>query len=338
MQHLSAAALALILAVAAVPSPAQTPASGPGQAAPPSAVPAFPNRPLRYVVAFAAGDSPDIVARLLGDKLTRIWEQQVLVENRTGAGGTIAGAFVAKAPPDGYTVLHCNIATNGIAPALYNRLPYDGLRDFAPISRIGTTPNAINVHPSMPVQSLKEFVAHAKAHPGKISYGHGGVGASPHLTMELFKSLAGINIVHIAYKGASPALADLIGGQIPAMISNVPALLPYVQAGKIRTLAVTSPNRIAQLPAVPTMIESGFADFVVTSWYGMCAPAGTPAPILDKLHTDLTRVLQMPDVKQRFADMVVEAAPQSREAFTAFIRGEMQRWAKVVKDAGIPLQ
>jgi tripartite-type tricarboxylate transporter receptor subunit TctC len=156
--------------------------------------------------------------------------------------------------------------------------------------------------------------------------------------MELFKSLARIDIVHIAYKGASPALADLIGGQIPAMISNVPALLPYVQAGKIRTLAVTSVKRVPQLPSVPTMIESGYADFIVTSWYGMCAPAGTPVPTLDKLHTDLTRVLQMPDVKQRFADMVVEAAPQSREEFAAFIRSEMQRWAKVVKDAGIPPQ
>lgn len=309
---------------------AQTTGSGSAQS--------FPNRPIRYVVAFSAGDSPDIVARLLGDKLTRIWEQQVLVENRTGAGGTIAGNFVAKSPPDGYTVLHCNIATNGIAPALYAKLPYDGLRDFAPISRIGTTPNTINVHPSMPARTLKEFVAHAKANPGKISYGHGGVGASPHLTMELFKTIAGIDLVHIAYKGASPALADLIGGQIPAMVANVPALLPYVQAGKVRPLAVTSPKRIPQLPSVPTMIESGFADFVVTSWYGMCAPAGTPAPILDKLHTDLTRVLQMPDVKQRFADLVVEAAPQSREEFAAFIRAEMQRWAKVVKDAGIPPQ
>jgi tripartite-type tricarboxylate transporter receptor subunit TctC len=328
MKNLFAATVSAALTFAALPAPAQT---GP-------AASAFPNRPIRYVVAFSAGDSPDIVARLLGDKLTRIWEQQVLVENRTGAGGTIAGNFVAKSPPDGYTVLHCNIATNGIAPALYAKLPYDGLRDFAPISRIGTTPNAINVHPSLPVQTLKELVVHAKANPGKISYGHGGVGASPHLTMELFKSLARIDMVHIAYKGASPALADLIGGQIPVMISNVPALLPYVQAGKVRTLAVTSPKRVPQLPAVPTMIEAGYADFIVTSWYGMCAPAGTPVPILDKLHADLTKVLQMPDVKQRFADMVVEAAPQSREEFTAFIRGEMQRWAKVVKDAGIPPQ
>ncbi len=298
----------------------------------------FPAKPVRYVVAFAAGDSPDIVARLMGDRLSRMWDQQMLVENRTGAGGTIAGNFVAKAAPDGYTLLHCNIATNAIALALYTKLPYDGLRDFAPITRIGTTPNALNVHPSVPVKTIKEFVAHANANPGKISYGHGGVGASPHLTMELFKTLAKIDVVHIAYKGASPALADLIGGQIPVMISNVPALLPYVQSGKIRPLAVTSPKRIAQLASTPTMIESGYPGFEVTSWYGACARAGTPQPVLDKLHADLLKVLQMPDVVQRFTEMVVEPAPQSRDEFTAFMRAEAVRWAKVVKDAGIPTQ
>lgn len=304
----------------------------------PSQAQPFPGKPVRYVVAFSAGDSPDIVARLLGDKLSRMWEQQVLVENRTGAGGTIAGNFVAKSAPDGYTLFHCNIASNGIAPGLYAKLPYDGLRDFSPISRIGTTPNALNVHPSMPVRTLKEFVAHAKANPGKISYGHGGVGASPHLTMELFKNVARIDVVHIAYKGASPALTDLLGGQIPVMISNVPALLPYVQAGKIRPLAVSSAKRVAPLPNIPTFIESGFPNFEVTSWYGMCGPAGVPVPILDKIHGDLMKALQMPDVVQRFADMVVEPAPQSREEFTGYIRSEMARWAKVVKDAGIPLQ
>ena len=298
----------------------------------------YPNKPIRYVVAFAAGDSPDIVARLLGDKLSRMWDQQVLVENRTGAGGTIAGNFVAKSAPDGYTLFHCNIASNGIAPGLYAKLPYDGLRDFSPISRIGTTPNSLNVHPSMPVRTLKEFVTHAKANAGKISYGHGGVGASPHLSMELFKSAAKLDVVHIAYKGASPALTDLLGGQIPVMISNVPALLPYVASGKIRPLAVTSPKRVAPLPNVPTFIESGYPNFEVTSWYGTCGPAGVPVAILDKVHTDLLKVLQMPDVVQRFTDMVVEPAPQSREEFTGFIRSEMTRWAQVVKDAGIPLQ
>jgi tripartite-type tricarboxylate transporter receptor subunit TctC len=298
----------------------------------------FPNKPIRYVVAFAAGDSPDIVARLMGDKLSRIWDQQVLVENRTGAGGTIAGTFVAKSAPDGYTLFHCNIASNGIAPGLYTKLPYDGLKDFSPITRVGATPNALNVHPSMPVRTLKEFVAHAKATPGKISYGHGGVGASPHLTMELFKNITRIDVVHIAYKGASPALTDLLGGQIPVMIANVPALLPYVASGKIRPLAVTSAKRVAPLPNIPTFIESGVPNFEVVAWYGTCGPAGVPAPILDKIHGDIVKVLQMPDVAQRFAEMVVDPATQSREEFTNFIRSEMTRWAKVVKDAGLPMQ
>ena len=313
----------------AVPSYAQSPAAGAAQG--------YPVKSVRYVVAFAAGDSPDIVARLLGDRLSRLWSQQVIIENRTGAGGTIAGTFVAKSPPDGYTLFHCNIASNAIALGLYTKLPYQE-RDFAPISRIGTTANAINVHPSLPVKTLKEFIAHAKAQPGKISYGRGGVGASPHLTMELFKSLAHIDVVHVAYKGASPALTDLIGGQIPAMISNIPALLPYVQAGKIRTLAVTSTKRVPQIPTVPTMIESGFPGFEVTSWYGLCGPAGTPAPILDKIHGDLLQVLRTPEVQQRFSELVVEAAPQSRDEFAAYIRGEAARWAKVIKDAGIPRQ
>ena len=298
----------------------------------------FPNKPVRYVVAFAAGDSPDIVARLAGDRLSRIWDQQVVVENRVGAGGTIAGNFVAKAPPDGYTLLHCNIATNAIALALYTKLPYDGLKDFAPVTRMGTTANVFLVHPSMPIKTVAQFIAYAKANPGRLSYGHGGVGASPHLSMELFKNLAGINLVHIAYKGASPAIADLMGGQIPVAIANLPALIPHIRSGKAHALAVTSEKRVPQAPAIPTMVESGYKDYVVSAWYGMCAPAGTPQPVLDKLHADTTRVMNSPDVQQRLNDLVIDVATQSRDEFTAFMRAEAVRWAKVVKDAGIPTQ
>ena len=322
MKHLLVVITSAALAAVVLPSHAQS----------------YPSKPVRYVVAFAAGDAPDIVARLVGDRLSRMWGQQVVVENRLGAGGTIAGAFVAKAPPDGYTLFHCNIASNTIAPALYAKLPYDGLRDFAPISLIGTTGNVLIVHPSMPVTSVGEFIAHARANPGKVSYGSAGVGASPHLSMELFKSMARIDVVHIAYKGASPAVADLLGGQIPSMISNIPSVLQHVQSGKVRPLAVTGPRRARQLPSVPTMVESGFPGFEVTGWYGMCAPAGTPPPILDKLHADLMKVLQLPDVLQRFGELVVEAAPQSRDEFAAFLRTETTRWAQVVKDAGIPTQ
>ena len=298
----------------------------------------FPNKPVRYVVAFAAGDSPDIVARLAGDRLSRIWDQQVVVENRVGAGGTIAGNFVAKAPPDGYTLLHCNIATNAIALALYTKLPYDGLKDFAPVTRMGTTANVFLVHPSMPIKTVAQFIEYAKANPGRLSYGHGGVGASPHLSMELFKNLAGINLVHIAYKGASPAIADLMGGQIPVAIANLPALIPHIRSGKAHALAVTSEKRVPQAPTIPTMVESGYKDYVVSAWYGMCAPAGTPQPVLDKLHADTTRVMNSPDVQQRLNDLVIDVATQSRDEFTAFMRAEAVRWAKVVKDAGIPTQ
>jgi tripartite-type tricarboxylate transporter receptor subunit TctC len=304
----------------------------------PSLAQSYPVKPVRYVVAFAAGDSPDIVARLVADRLSRMWGQQVVVENRVGAGGTIAGAAVANAPPDGYTLFHCNIASSAIAAALYPKLPYDPLRDFAMVSRIATTANALIVHPSLPATSVAELIAYAKANPGKISYGSPGVGTSPHLSMELFKSIAGINVVHIAYKGAMPALADVMGGQIPVMLANLPALLPHVISGKVRALAVTSAKRTAQLPAVPTMIESGVPDYVVTAWYGMCAPASTPEPILEKLHTDLITTLQAPDVQQRLSDLVIDVAPTSRDEFTAFIRSEIGRWAEVVKNAGIPPQ
>jgi tripartite-type tricarboxylate transporter receptor subunit TctC len=304
----------------------------------PSLAQSYPVKPVRYVVAFAAGDSPDIVARLVADRLSRMWSQQVVVENRVGAGGTIAGAAVANAPPDGYTLFHCNIASSAIAAALYPKLPYDPLRDFAMVSRIATTANALIVHPSLPATSVAELIAYAKANPGKLSYGSPGVGTSPHLSMELFKSITGINVVHIAYKGAMPALADVMGGQIPVMLANLPALLPHVISGKVRALAVTSAKRTAQLPAVPTMIESGVPDYVVTAWYGMCAPAGTPEPILEKLHTDLITTLQAPDVQQRLSDLVIDVAPTSRDEFTAFIRSEIGRWAEVVKNAGIPPQ
>ena len=304
----------------------------------PSFAQSYPAKTVRYVVAFAAGDSPDIVARLVADRMTRLWDQQIVVENRVGAGGTIAGAAVANATPDGYTLFHCNIASSAIAPAVYPKLPYDPIRDFAMVSRIATTANALIVHPSLPAKSVAEFIAYAKAHPGKLSYGSPGVGTSPHLSMELFKTTSGINVVHIAYKGAMPALADLMGGQIPGMLANLPALLPHIVSGKIRALAVTSATRSARLPAVPTMLESGVADYVVTAWYGMCAPAATPVPILDKLHADLTKTLQAPDVQQRLADLVIEVAPTSRDEFTAFIRSEMARWAKVVRDSGIPTQ
>lgn len=298
----------------------------------------YPARPVRYLVPFPAGGSPDMVARILSERLNRLWGQPVVVENRSGAGGTVAAAVAAKATPDGYTLFQCNIASNAIAYSLYAKLPYHPLRDFAPISRIGTTPSALVVHPSMPAGSIAEFISYAKSNPGKVSYGSSGAGSSPHLAMELLQSMAKIKLVHIAYKGAAPAIADLLGGQIPVGIANVPALLPLVQPARLRALAVTGAQRFAQWPSVPTMAESGMPGYDVTSWYGVCAPAGTPRPVIDKVNAGLSAVLLAPDVQQRMNEMVIDAAPTSPEAFAAFIRAETDRWAKVVKDAGIAQQ
>ena len=304
----------------------------------PAMAQSFPTKPVRYVVPFPAGASPDIIARLLTERFSRMWGQQVLVENRSGAGGTVGAAFAAKAPADGYTLFQCNIASSAIAESLYAKMPYDQQRDFAPISRIGTTPNILVVHPSLPVRTMKELIAYARANPGKLSYGTSAAGTSPQLAIEMLKLTAKIEIVHVAYKGAPQALSDVVGGQIPMSGQTAPAVLPAVQAGRVRALAVSSMKRIPQLPNVPTMDESALPGFEVNSWYGLCAPAATPAPILDKVHADLTTVLRMPEIDARLRELVVTVAPTSREEFGRFIRMEIERWARVIKDAGIAQQ
>lgn len=303
----------------------------------PAAAPAqsYPTKPVRYVVPFPAGGSPDIIARLIAERLGRMWGQQVLVENRSGAGGTVGAAFAAKSPADGYTLFQCNIASSAIAPSLYAKMPYDHERDFAPLSRIGMTPNVLVVHPSMPVRSLKEFIAYARAHPGKLSYGTSAAGSSQLLTMELFKLTAKIDVVFIPYKGAPQSLADTIGGQIPCTVQSAPGVLSAIQGGRVRALAVTSLKRIPQLASVPTMDETALPGFEVNSWYGLCAPAGTPAPVLEKVHADLVAVLRMPEIQQRLKDLVIEVAPSSPSEFAQFMRAETARWARVIKAANI---
>jgi tripartite-type tricarboxylate transporter receptor subunit TctC len=298
----------------------------------------YPAKPVRYVVPFPAGASPDLIARLITERFTRMWGQQVLVENRSGAGGTVGAAYAAKAPADGYTLFQCNIASSAIAPSLYQKMPFVPQRAFAPISRIGMSPSALVVHPSLPARSVQDFIAYAKAHPGKLSYGTSAAGTSPQLAMELLKLTAGIDVVHVAYKGAPQALIDVIGGQIPVSMQTAPAVLPAIQSGRVRALAVTSRDRIPQLPAVPSMHEAALKDFEVNSWYGLCAPAGTPAAILDKVHADLLAVLRTPEIQQQFTDMVIRVAPLSREDFARFIGAEIERWAQVIQKAGIPRQ
>src|SRR5215813_7602389 len=297
----------------------------------------FTVKPVRYVIPFPAGTSNDIVGRLLTDKLTRMWGQQVIVDNRAGASGTIGAAFVAKASPDGYTLLHCNIAPNAISLSMIEKLPYEH-RDFAPITRIGMPPNIIVVHPSTPFKTIKDMVALAKASPGKLSYAAGLVGTSPHLAMEWLKLRMKFDIVHVPYKNAAEGTSNVIAGQLPINITNVPIIIGYVKQGRLRALAVTSAKREAQLPDVPTMQESGVPDFEVNSWYGVCAPAGVPAPLLDKLNADLHAVLRMPDVGQRLTELGMPAAPTTRDEYDKFIRAEIARWAQVIRDAGIPKQ
>ena len=296
---------------------------------------AYPTKPVRYIVPFPAGGSPDIIARLITERFSRMWGQQLLVDNRPGAGGTVGAAFAAKSPADGYTLFQCNIASSAIAESLYAKLPYNHARDFAPISRIGLTPNVLVVHPSMPARSVKEFIAYARANPGKLSYGTSAAGSSQQLSMELFKLTAKIDVVFVPYKGAPQALIDVVGGQIPSSVQSAPGVLSAIEAGRVRALAVTSLKRIPQLPAVPTVAETALPGFEVNSWYGLCAPAGTPAPVLDKVHADLTAVLRMPEIQQRMKDLVIEVAPTTPQEFAQFIRAETARWARVLKAAKI---
>jgi tripartite-type tricarboxylate transporter receptor subunit TctC len=298
----------------------------------------FPSKSVRYVVPFGAGSSPDIVGRLLADRFTRLWGQQVIVDNRVGVAGVLGTAFVAKSPPDGHTLVQCNIASSAIAVSLYAKMPYDQLRDVTPVTRIGMTPNIITAHPSVPIKSVKEMIAFAKANPGTLSYSSGLAGTSPQLSMELIKLTAKIDVVNIPYKIGAQGITDTIGGQVPINISNFPAIVSPIQSGRLRGLAITSATRASQLPSIPTVQEAGFPGYDVQSWQGVCAPGGMPAPVLDKLHTDINAVLRMPDVQQRLHELVMGGAPTSREEFEQFIRAEISRWAQVIKDAGIPQQ
>jgi len=314
------------------------PASSWAQTAPPAGSPAFPTKPVRYVVPFGAGGSPDLVARVIADRLTRLWGHQVIVDNRAGVAGVLGTAFVAKSPPDGHTLVQCNVASSGIGVTLFAKIPYDHLRDIAPVTRIGLTPNIITVHPSVPIRTIKQLIAYARANPGKLSYASGQVGTSPQLSMELLKLMAKVDMVNIPYKIGAQGITDNIAGQVPVGISNFPASVAPVQSGRLRPLAVTSAARAAQLPDVPTVAEAGLPGFEVDSWQGVCAPSATPAAVLDKLNADINSVLRIPEIRARLDELVMVGPQTTREDFDQFIRLEVAKWAKVIKDANIPLQ
>ncbi len=297
----------------------------------------FPNKPVRYVVPFPAGTSNDMVGRLLADQLTKMWKQQVIVDNRVGASGTIGANYVAKSPPDGYTLLHCNIAPNAISPSMMAKIPYK-YEDFAPVTRIGMPPNIIMVHPSTPWKSIKDVVSYAKANPGKLSYAAGLVGTSPHLTMEWLKQKLKFDIVHIPFVNASQGTGQVIAGEIPINVTNMPFVVAPIQAGRLRAIGVASAQRQPLLPDVPTLQEQGVSDFEVNSWYGICAPAGVPAPLLDKLNADIIEAMREPTVAKHLTEMGMPPAPTTRDEFDKFIRNEIARWAQVIKAANIPKQ
>jgi tripartite-type tricarboxylate transporter receptor subunit TctC len=294
----------------------------------------FPIKPLRLVVTLPPGGATDITARIIAAKLGEVMGQTVIVENRPGAGGQIGAEQVAKSAADGYTLLFGGINSHGISPALYKRQPYDPVRDFAPISLASTTPNVLVVHPSVPVTSVAELIAYAKANPGKLDYGSSGIGNSPHLTMELFKSLAGVKLNHVPYKGGGQYVLALLTGEVPVAFDNLPGEIANIRSGKIRALAVTSAKRAPQLPEVPTVAESGLPGFEVTVWFGFFAPAATPRPVLAQLNAAIVKALGAPDLKAKLDQQGAAAAPSTPEELAAFVASELVKWAQVVKDSG----
>ena len=296
----------------------------------------FPNRPLRYVVPFPPGGSTDIVARIVAEGLSSALGEQVVVDNRGGAAGTIGADIAAHSTPDGYTLFACNIASLAVSPALYKKLPYDPVRDFIAIGLIGSNPNTLAIHSSIPAKSVQELIAHAKSRPGELNYSSPGVGTSPQLSMEMFRMRAGIKLVHIAYKGGGPAVAALMGGEVQAMFGTVPSLLVAIQSNRVRSLAVTSKTRSPDLPDVPTLQESGMPGFEVISWQGLCTPAGVPAKALATIETAFGKVLALPQTRKRLADQGIQLTPLVGAKFAQFISSEAEKYAKLIKDIGIP--
>lgn len=300
--------------------------------------PAWPSKPVRVVAGFPPGGISDILARLVGAKLSQSLGQTVLVENRAGAGGTIGADHVAKSAPDGHTVFVGVNATQSIAPVLYTRLPYDPARDFAPITIATVTPVLLVVHPSLPVKSVKDLIALARSQPGQLNYGSTGAGALPHLTTELFSLRAGIKMNHIPYKGGAPAMIDLVAGQVSLMFDNIPTAITQVRAGKVRALGVAQARRTPAAPDIPAIAEAGLPGFEVSSWQGFLAPAGTPSAVIDRLNADILKALAMADVRERLTAQGVEIVTSTPQAFAELIRRDAETWSQVVKATGTKIE
>ena len=294
----------------------------------------FPAKPVRFIAPFPPGGSTDLLARLVAIKLTEAWGQQVTVENRGGAGGTIGVELAARAAPDGYTIVMGHVGTFGFNPTLYPKLPYDAIRDFAPITVLATVPNGMAVHPSLPVKTARDFVALAKAKPGELLYASGGSGSASHLAGEYFKLLTKIDMVHVPYKGTGPAMISMISGQTTMTITGMVALMPHVKSNRLKLLGVATMKRLSIMPDIPTINESGVPGYDANQWYGVLTQAAVPRDIIAKLHADIVKVLARPDIKERLAADGAEAVANTPEQFAAHIKAEIARWAPVVRASG----
>lgn len=297
----------------------------------------YPSKPIRFVVPFPPGGPADILTRAIGQKLTEGWGQQLVVDNRAGAGGTIGSDITAKAAPDGYTLLMGFVGTHAINPSLYGKLPYDNVKSFEPVSLVGTATIILVLHPSVPAKSVRELISLAKSKPGELTFGSPGNGTPQHLGGELFNTMAGVNMTHIPYKGAVPAITDLLGGRLSLIFSSAPPALPHVSTGKLRALAVTSAKRSPVAPELPTIAESGLPGYEVINWYGVLAPAGTQKEIVAKLNAEIVKIVNMADVKERLSPVGIETFSSTPAQFAAFIKEETAKWAKVVKFSGARL-
>jgi tripartite-type tricarboxylate transporter receptor subunit TctC len=294
----------------------------------------YPTKPIRWIAPFPPGGGTDVISRTIAQKLTEAWGQQVIVENRPGSGGTIGLATAAKSAPDGYTVVLGQLANVGIAPGLYAKLPYDPVKDLAPVSLVLTAPLILVAHPSLPAKNTKELLALARAKPDSITFGSPGNGTTGHLAAEMIKSTAGVKMTHVPYKGASPAITALLGGEIAIYVSSIPPALPMMKAGRLKALGVTSAKRTATLPDVATISESGLPGYEVTNWYGVMLPAGVSKDLVARLSAEVGRILRLPDVQQRFQGEGGDVAPNTPDQFAVFIKDEIAKWGKAIKVSG----
>jgi tripartite-type tricarboxylate transporter receptor subunit TctC len=297
----------------------------------------YPSKPIHIVVTFTSGGAPDILARLIGEKLSATWGQSVIVENKPGAGGNIGADYVAKAAPDGYNLVLGTVGTHSINGALYQNMPYDMVKDFTPVTLLASTPNMLVVNNDVPAKNLKDFIALGKKE-GKMTFASSGSGTSIHVSGELFKTMTGIDMMHIPYKGRASAIPDLLGGRVTMMFDNMPSSLPLVREGKLRALGVTSAKRSQAAPDIPTLAEAGLPGFEAVSWFAMFAPANTPAPVVAKLQGEISKILKSPEISKRLLDLGLEPSGSTSAELAAYQKSEIAKWSKVVKDSGAKVE